>query len=91
VLASGGYPGDYKKGLPIKGIREAEKLPDIVIFHAGTAINKDDKLVTAGGRVLNVTATGFSLDDALDKAYKAIKLIHFDGMHYRKDIGHRPK
>lgn len=88
VLASGGYPGDYKKGLPITGIGAAEKLDDIVIFHAGTAM-KDDKLVTAGGRVLNVTATGGTLDEALNKAYKAVQLVHFDGMHYRTDIGHR--
>jgi phosphoribosylamine--glycine ligase len=89
ALASSGYPGKYNKGLPITGIEEAEKLSDIVVFHAGTAI-KDGQLVTAGGRVLNVTATGASLDEALDKAYAAIKLIHFEGMHYRTDIGRRP-
>ncbi len=89
ALASGGYPGKYSKGLPITGIGEAEKLADIVVFHAGTAI-KDGQLVTAGGRVLNVTATGETLDQALDKAYAAVKLIHFEGMHYRTDIGRRP-
>jgi phosphoribosylamine--glycine ligase len=88
VAASGGYPGKYEKGLPITGIEEAEKLDDIVVFHAGTAV-KDGKTVTNGGRVLNVTATGETLDAALEKAYKAIKLIKFDGMHYRKDIGRR--
>ena len=89
VLAFGGYPGDYKKGLPISGIEEAEKLADIVVFHAGTAI-KDSQLVTAGGRVLNVTATGATLEEALDKAYKAVKLIKFEGgQHYRTDIGRR--
>lgn len=88
VLASEGYPGDYPKGLPITGIEEAEKQPDIVIFHAGTK-RDGDKILTAGGRVLNVTATGKTLDEALDKAYAAIKLIHFDGMHYRTDIGRR--
>jgi phosphoribosylamine---glycine ligase len=88
VAASGGYPGKYEKGLPITGIEEAEKLDDIVIFHAGTAV-KGGKLVTNGGRVLNVTATGETLEAALEKAYKAIKLIKFDGMHYRKDIGRR--
>jgi len=88
VLASGGYPGDYAKGLPITGIDEAEKLDDIVVFHAGTAV-KDGQLVTAGGRVLNVTATGATLKQALDKAYEAVKLIHFDGVHYRTDIGRR--
>jgi len=88
VLASPGYPGDYPKGLPITGIEAAEKLDDIVVFHAGTAV-KDDQLVITGGRVLNVTATGATLDEALDKAYSAVKLIHFDGMHYRTDIGRR--
>jgi len=89
ALASGGYPGKYPKGLPITGIDEAEKLDDIVVFHAGTAM-KDDELVTAGGRVLYVTAIGSTLDETLDKAYAAVKLIHFDGMHYRTDIGRRP-
>jgi len=88
VLASEGYPGSYPKGLPITGIEAAEAQPDIVVFHAGTAL-KDGQLVTAGGRVLNVTATGDRLETALDKAYAAIKLIHFDGMHYRRDIGRR--
>jgi phosphoribosylamine--glycine ligase len=89
VAASGGYPGKYEKGLPITGIEEAEKLDDIVVFHAGTII-KNGTLVTNGGRVLNVTAIGDTLEAALDKAYKAIKLITFDGMHYRTDIGRRP-
>jgi phosphoribosylamine--glycine ligase len=89
VLCSPGYPGDYPKGLPITGIDEAEKLADIVVFHAGTDI-KNGQLVTDGGRVLNVTATGSTLDEALDKAYAAVKLIHFEGMHYRTDIGRRP-
>jgi len=88
VLCSPGYPGSYPKGLPISGIDEAEKLNDVVVFHAGTII-KNGQLVTNGGRVLNVTATGKTLDQALHKAYNAIKLIHFDGMHYRTDIGKR--
>jgi phosphoribosylamine---glycine ligase len=88
ALASGGYPGTYAKGLPITGIDKAEKLDDIVVFQAGTAL-KGGQLVTAGGRVLNVTATGATLQEALDKAYSAIKLIHFDDMHYRTDIGQR--
>lgn len=88
VACSPGYPGNYPKGLPIVGIEEAEKLDDIVIFHAGTA-HKDGQLVTNGGRVLNVTATGSTLDEALAKAYTAIKKIHFEGMHYRTDIGKR--
>lgn len=89
VLASGGYPGKYQKGLPITGIDEAEKLEGIVVFHAGTAV-KDGQVITNGGRVLNVTSIGNTLDEALDKAYAAVKLIHFDGMHYRTDIGRRP-
>jgi len=86
VLASEGYPGKYEKGLPISGIEQAEKMQDIVVFHAGTKIEKD-QLVTNGGRVLGVTAIADDLKSALDKAYSAIKLIHFDGMHYRTDIG----
>lgn len=88
VLCSPGYPGSYPKGLPISGIEEANKLQDIVVFHAGTTI-QNGELVTNGGRVLNVTATGKTLDQALHKAYSAIKLIHFEGMHYRTDIGKR--
>ncbi len=86
VLASKGYPGKYEKGKVITGIEEAEKDPDIVVFHSGTDI-KDGKLITAGGRVLTVTAVGNTLKEAKEKAYKAIEKIHFEGMHYRKDIG----
>jgi phosphoribosylamine--glycine ligase len=89
ALCSPGYPGSYPKGLPITGIEEAEKLADIVVFHAGTT-HKDGQLVTNGGRVLNVTATGPTLDEALEKAYASVKKIHFEGMHYRTDIGRRP-
>ncbi len=88
VLCSPGYPGDYPKALPITGIAKAESQPGIVVFHAGT-VRKDGQLVTAGGRVLNVTATAPTLDEALGNAYAAIKFIHFPGMHYRKDIGRR--
>lgn len=88
VLCSPGYPGDYPKGLPITGVDAAEKLDDIVVFHAATK-HDGDQLLTAGGRVLNVTATGDTLDEALKKAYAAIKVIHFEGMHYRTDIGRR--
>lgn len=89
VAASPGYPGSYPKGLPITGIDEAEKDPDVVVFHAGT-VHKNGQLVTSGGRVLNVTATGSTLDAALNKAYAALKVINFEGMHYRTDIGRRP-
>jgi phosphoribosylamine--glycine ligase len=88
VLCSGGYPGSYQTGLPIEGIEAAEKLEDVVVFHAGTA-DKDGVLVTAGGRVLNVTATAQTLDEALEKAYAGVRCIHFEGMHYRHDIGRR--
>jgi len=86
VMASGGYPEKYEKGKVITGIEEAEKDPDVVVFHAGTDI-KDGKLVTAGGRVLTVTATGKTLKEAKEKAYKAVEKIHFENAHYRKDIG----
>lgn len=90
VLCSPGYPASYPKGLPITGIDEAEKLEDIVVFHAGTK-REGDAILTAGGRVLNVTATGATLDETLDKAYAAVKSIHFEGMHYRTDIGRRDR
>ncbi len=88
VLASGGYPGDYEKGFEISGLDEAAKLPDIILFHAGTSID-NNKILTNGGRVLNVTAYGESLEEAINKAYEAVKKISFDGMHYRTDIGRR--
>ncbi len=87
VAASGGYPGPYKKGLPIAGIAAAEAQGPIV-FHAGTYQKKTD-LVTDGGRVLGVTATAATFDEAFAKAYQAIESITFDGIYYRKDIGHR--
>ena len=89
VLASGGYPGKYEKGLPITGIEEAAKLDDIVVFHAGTKISGNGKFLTNGGRVLGVTAVAEDLKSALDKAYNAIGFINFEGMYYRKDIGQK--
>ena len=86
VLASGGYPEKYEKGKIISGIEEAEKEPDIILFHAGTKIASHD-LTTNGGRVLGVSATGNRLEEALTKAYRAIEKISFEGMQYRKDIG----
>lgn len=88
VIASKGYPASSSKGDVITGLDEAEKIEDVVIFHAATA-KKDGQTLTAGGRVLNVTATGATLDDALNKAYEAVSLIRFDGMQYRTDIGKR--
>lgn len=98
VLASGGYPGHYERGLPITGVDEASKLEDIFIFHAGTKLASipsplegrvREGLVTNGGRVLGVTSVADDLQEALNKAYAAIKLINFEGIHYRKDIGQK--
>ncbi|MBI5327418.1 MAG: phosphoribosylamine--glycine ligase [Deltaproteobacteria bacterium] len=88
VMSSKGYPGDYEKCKEIKGIDEAAKLKDVVVFHAGTAIN-DSTLVTAGGRVLGVTAMGVGVKRAINKAYAAVSRIQWDGAHYRKDIGEK--
>ena len=85
VMASGGYPGKYENGKVITGIDDAEKLEDVVVFHAGTAVNGAD-LVTNGGRVLGVTAMGQNIADAKAKAYKAVDKIKFDGAYYRRDI-----
>jgi len=86
VLASRGYPENPEKGKVIEGLEEAERIKDVVIFHAGTTI-KDGKVVTNGGRVLNICAYGRTLKEAKDKAYEAVAKIHFEGMQYRKDIG----
>jgi phosphoribosylamine---glycine ligase len=88
VLASDGYPASSSKGDIISGVDAAEAMPDIVVFHAGTA-RQGNSLVTAGGRVLNVTATGDTLDEAIEKVYAAVKRISFSGMQYRTDIGRR--
>ncbi len=85
VMAAGGYPGDYEKGKVITGIEQAEQLSDVVVFHAGTA-EKDGKIVTAGGRVLGVTAMGSKIADAKAKAYEAVGKINFDGAYCRRDI-----
>ena len=88
VLASGGYPELWESGKEIKGLKELEELNDVAVFHAGTAL-KDDKIVTSGGRVLGVTAIGSDIRNARARVYGAIKHIHFDRMHYRKDIGEK--
>ncbi len=87
VLASKGYPGEYEKGLEIKGTEEAEK-EGVIVFNAGTKMS-DGQLVTSGGRVLNVVGKGRDIKEAMDNIYKGIEKISFDGMHYRKDIGYR--
>lgn len=89
VLASEGYPGSYEKGKVILGIDEAESMKGVTVFHAGTAINPDDELVTAGGRVLNVVGLGSSFEEARERAYEACDVIHFEGKQYRSDIGKR--
>jgi len=88
VVASGGYPGRHPTGAPIDGIDEAERVPGVVVFHAGTAM-RDGRLVTAGGRVLGVTATAERVPAAIEHVYAAASHIRFDGMHYRRDIGRR--
>jgi len=88
TLASAGYPSSYPTGLPITGVPEANRLPGVHVFHAGTAM-QDGQLVTAGGRVLSVAARGATLREATDRAYEAAKLIRFEGMFYRHDIAHR--
>jgi phosphoribosylamine--glycine ligase len=85
VMSSGGYPGVYEKGKIINGINEAESL-DTVVFHAGTELY-NNKIVTASGRVLGVTALGEDIRDARKKVYEAVSKIHFDSAYYRKDIG----
>ena len=87
VLCSEGYPGSYPKGRQIQGIAEAEQ-NGAKVFHAGTRL-QEGKLITWGGRVLGVTAGGGDLPQALDTAYDAVAKIHFEGMHYRKDIGRK--
>jgi phosphoribosylamine--glycine ligase len=88
VLASGGYPGAYEAGKKIEGIRAADEMPGVKVFHAGTSA-RDGGYYTAGGRVLGVTARAADLRAAVDLAYKAVGQIRFEGMHYRRDIAAR--
>ena len=88
VASSSGYPGSYKTGLPIGGLSNAAQTPGVEVFHSGTA-RVGSQVVTSGGRVLGVTAVGDSLEQALGRAYEALSHIHFDGIYYRRDIGHR--
>ncbi len=85
VMASGGYPDSYEKGKIITGLKEAESLDDVVVFHAGTAV-QDDDIVTNGGRVLGVTAMADTIGRAKEKAYEAVDKIKFDGAYCRRDI-----
>jgi len=86
VMAAGGYPGTYKKGVKIKGLDEAGSLKDTVVFHAGTKL-QDGGFVTNGGRVLGVTALGENIKDAIERSYEAVAKISFEEAYYRKDIG----
>jgi phosphoribosylamine--glycine ligase len=86
VMASGGYPGKFETGKEIRGLADAARVADAKVLHAGTK-RAGDSILTAGGRVLGVTATGSTLNLALQKAYEAVGKIQFEGMHYRKDIG----
>jgi phosphoribosylamine--glycine ligase len=87
VVASGGYPGPYKTGLPIEGL---DVVPDdVMIFHAGTARDDDGRVVTSGGRVLSLVGLGDNLEIARERAYAAVTSIQFDQAHYRRDIAQR--
>ncbi len=86
VMASGGYPGSYEKGMVINGLNELKGRDDLFVFHAGTAL-KDGQVVTSGGRVLGVTGWASSLPETLDNVYEAVDKISFNGAHFRKDIG----
>ena len=88
VMASRGYPGPYEKGKEIRGLETLEGMPDVWVFHAGT-VKRDNRYLTSGGRVLGVTAKGRDLREAIRKAYEAVSRIHWEGAHYRKDIGHK--
>ncbi|MEM7783623.1 MAG: phosphoribosylamine--glycine ligase [Planctomycetota bacterium] len=86
VMASDGYPGNYEKGRPIRGLESASEIPDVKVFHAGTTLDEGGSVVTNGGRVLGVTAMGDSVATAKLQAYKAVKCIRWDGAWCRKDI-----
>lgn len=97
VLAAGGYPGKYPKGMPISGLEDAAKIPGVTVYHAGTKAAPaeedaaDGGVVTSGGRVLAVTGMGANFAEALDAAYRGTALVKFSPCHFRRDIGHRAK
>ena len=88
VASSAGYPGSYETGFPISGLSGAAEVAGVQVFHSGSA-QVGSQLRTAGGRVLGVTAVAASLEEALEHAYQAMAEIHFEGIYYRRDIGHR--
>jgi phosphoribosylamine---glycine ligase len=85
-MASGGYPGEFRKGHAIHGLETAAKIDDLIVFHAGTAAS-GSQVVNAGGRVLGVTGLGETVAAAIDKAYQGVRVISWEGAHYRTDIG----
>jgi phosphoribosylamine--glycine ligase len=87
AMASGGYPGEYEKGKVISGLNLAARLKDVMVFHAGTARNDEDRIITNGGRVLGVTAIADTIPEAIERAYNAVSKISWEGAHYRTDIG----
>ncbi len=88
VLASAGYPGPVTSGVPIQGVDDAARVDGVDVLHAGTAV-RENRLVTAGGRVLTVVGRGPTFDVAIDRAYEGVSRISFDGMQYRRDIGRK--
>ncbi len=88
ILASGGYPGTYRKGLPITGLDQNGQAPNITVYHSGTSY-VNNEFQTNGGRVLGITATGKTIEEAIRNAYSGISKIYFEGCHYRKDIGNK--
>jgi phosphoribosylamine--glycine ligase len=92
VIAASGYPDKYDKGMEIKGLDEVKLLKNVLVFHAGTARGRratdtDKTVITSGGRILNVTALGDDMQDAIDNCYSAVRTVSFDRMYYRRDIG----
>jgi len=88
VMASKGYPGDYEKGKVIGGLKEVSQMEGVFVFHAGTAL-KNGQMITNGGRVLGVTGLGEDIPRAIERTYRAVKKISWDGVHYRTDIGQK--
>ena len=88
MMAAKGYPDSYEKGKFISGLKHANALPGVVVFHAGTK-EQDGEVITQGGRVLGVTAIGKDTATGISRAYEAVNKIEWEGIHYRKDIGHR--
>ncbi|MCS6767903.1 MAG: phosphoribosylamine--glycine ligase [Candidatus Nitrosocaldus sp.] len=89
VLASKGYPNAYERGKGISGLANLQGMDDLLVFHAGTRVTDDGRIVTDGGRVLSIVALGSDMGDAIARAYSAVNNVYWDGMHYRRDIGRR--